>query len=186
MDKFLRIANRIILSSSKWVVLSSTIIFLIFAGTVLPDQARKAEEYSAEIGSPDLSLFYSPTDLYQMAEEYGLSGRQAYIRARFTFDLLFPMIYGAFLLFTSAWSLGRTTDENNHKRLLIFIPVWAVLFDLLENTFAAVVISRYPQPSGIIAVLAPFFTFFKWLFVGGGFALSIALGLRLFWKKFKK
>jgi hypothetical protein len=186
VDKFLRVSNRIILSSSKWVVLSSTIIFLIFVGTVLPDQALKAEIYSAEIGSPDLSLFYSPADLYQMAEVYGSSGREAYVRARFSFDLLFPMVYGAFLLFTIAWGMGKTTGEKNHKRLLVFIPLLAVLFDLLENTFAAFVIGRYPQPSGIIAMLAPFFTLFKWVFVGFGFALSFVLVFQLVWEKTKK
>ena len=186
MDNFFRVANRIISASTKWVALISTIVFLIFSATVLPDQSAKAAVYSAEIGSPDLSLFYSPADLYQIAEQYGQSGRQAYVRARFTFDLAFPLVYGAFLLFPSAWALGKMTNENNRRRLLVFIPLLAVLFDLLENAFAAIVISRYPQSSGIVAVLAPFFTLFKWIFVGSGFALSFVLLAQLVWVRIKK
>jgi len=186
LEKYLRPANRIISASTKWLALISTIVFLIFSATVLPDQSAKAEIYSADVGSPDLSLFYSPADLYQMAEAYGQSGRQAYVRARFTFDLAFPIVYGAFLLFTSAWALGQTTGESDRKRVLVFIPLFAVLLDLLENSSAAFVISRYPQPSSIVAALAPFFTLFKWIFVGSGFALTFVLVIQLIWVRIKK
>jgi len=186
MEKLTIITNRIIRLARGWITLAAVIIFLIFSVTVLPDQSAKAAAYSAEIGSPDLSLFYTPEDLYHMAEQFGESGRQAYVRARFTFDLAFPIVYGAFLLSCVGWALGKLTLENSNWRLLVLIPLFAVLFDLFENTAASIVISQYPQPSPLAAVLAPFFTLLKWFFVGSGFLLAATLPLLYGIKLLKK
>ena len=56
-------------------------------------QAADTEIYAEEVGTPDLSLYYSPNELYRMADAYGVSGRAEYIRVRFTFDLIWPLIY---------------------------------------------------------------------------------------------
>ena len=186
MENFSKIANKIISIASGWLLITTTMIFLVFSATVLPDQSQKAAQYSGVSGSPDLSLYYSPDQLYKMAEQFGENGRQSYITARFTFDLAFPFVYGAFLLSASAWGLGALTNVKNRWRLLVFIPILAILFDLLENTAASIVIGRYPQPSPIAAHLAPFFTLVKWIFVGSGFAISIVLIILGLWRKIKK
>lgn len=157
------------------------IIFFVFSLTVLPDQSKKAAVYSGETGSPDLSLFYTPDDLYRMADQFGADGRMAYVRARFTFDLAWPAVYGVFLLASAAWSLGILTDQNNRWRLLVFPPLMAVIFDLLENMTAAIVIGRFPSPSFLAAMMAPYFTLLKWVLVAASFALAVLLsGLALF------
>ena len=64
----------------------AVIIFLLFTVLVLPNQTRSAST-GEDIGSPDLSIYYSADDLYRMAEAYGADGRLEYIRVRFTFDV---------------------------------------------------------------------------------------------------
>lgn len=50
---------------------------------MLPQQqATRAEQDTGSAKSPDTSLFYTPADLYRMAEAYGEEGRRAYVRAR--------------------------------------------------------------------------------------------------------
>jgi hypothetical protein len=186
MAKWLNIANRIISTISGWIVLLTLIVFFVFSLTILPDQAKKAEVYSAESGSPDLSLFYTPDDLYRMADQYGSDGRMAYVRARFSFDLAWPAVYGAFLLASAAWGLGVLTDQNNSWRLLVFIPLLAVIFDLLENTTAAIVIGRFPSPSIFAALIAPYFTLLKWILVIASFALAVLLSVVALIKLLKK
>lgn len=186
MDNIKNFPDRIVSATTWWIVVIAAIGFFIFAATVLPDQSAKASVYSAEAGSPDLSLFYSPQDLYRMAEQYGPDGRQAYVRARFTFDLAFPAVYGAFLIFSSAWLLGKLTIPSSPWRLLVFIPVLAVLFDLFENASAAFVIGKYPQPSIFLASLAPFFTLIKWIFVVSGFILTIIYFFIFICRRLKK
>ena len=68
--------------STGWVALSALVIFLLFSVVVLPRQSATADEVAGGAGSPDMSLYYSADDLYQMAEAYGEQGRKAYIRAR--------------------------------------------------------------------------------------------------------
>jgi hypothetical protein len=186
MAKWLNIANKIISTISGWIVLLTLIFFFVFSLTILPDQAKKAEVYSAESGSPDLSLFYTSDDLYRMADQFGPEGRMAYVRARFSFDLAWPAVYGAFLLASAAWALGVLTDQNNSWRLLVFIPLLAVIFDLLENTTAAIVIGRFPSPSFFAALIAPYFTLLKWIFVVASFALSVLLSVVALIKVLKK
>ncbi len=170
---------------SKWfykiskdsLVIASILIFIIFGMTVLPDQSAKAEIYSADTGTPDLSLFYSPADLIRMAESYGPEGRQAYVYARFTFDLVFPLVYAFFLITSTSWLLERLIPAENPWRKLNLIPLIGMLFDLLENGSAAWVMRAYPNQANIAAITASIFTPLKWLFVIASF---IILGITAF------
>jgi len=160
--------------SPGWVALFAAAIFFLFMFTVLPDQAAKAEVYARGAGSPDTAFFYLPQELYEIAEAYGEAGRQAYVRARFTFDLAFPLVYGGFLAFTISWFLGKALEEDSRWRLLNLVPVLGVIFDLLENIAASLVIGLYPQRLAAAAWLASVFTPVKWIFVYGSFAVLLA------------
>lgn len=179
------ISDWIYRKTTTWVALASIILFAAFTALVLPGWSATAASYSAGAGSPDTSLFYSSGDLYQMANAYEAEGRQAYIRARFTFDLAFPLVYGFFLAACASWLLDRSLPEGNLWRLLNLTPLAGVLFDFLENISAALVIGRYPSATPIFATLAPVFTLVKWLFVSGSFVLLIiGAGLTLL-KKYR-
>lgn len=155
------------------VVLCALLIFLLFGFFVLPGQSAAAQVYSAERGTPDTSFFYRPADLIGMAESYGVDGRQAYVRARFTFDLVFPLVFTFFLVSTNSWLLKRGLSTASCWRRLNLIPLGGMLFDYLENISAALVIGRYPQPTPLFTTLAPVFTLLKWLLVGASFLLLI-------------
>jgi hypothetical protein len=178
-----KFASALINFSRSWIVLAATVLFLLFGIFILPNQSAAANAYSGEVGSPDLSLFYSANTIYQMAEQYGQAGRDAYIRARFSFDLIFPLVYGFFLITGISWFLGRFTKETSHLRLLTLTPIVGIFFDFLENISASIVINRYPAQSPIFANLAPIFTLIKWVFVGGSFLVLIISGLFLILKK---
>jgi len=164
--------------SSGWVVLLALLIFVVFTATVLPEQSARMDSYAGFAGSPDLSMYYSAADLYRMAETYGVEGRSAYIHARFTFDLAFPFIYLFFLCTGISWCNKRAFKPESPWQLTNLLPVGAFLFDLLENSSAALVISRYPDPTPVLANLAGFFTAFKWLFVGSSMVVLV-VGLLL-------
>ena len=85
-----KISQKLVDCSKIGITLAALGIFLVFSAVVLPRQSALMDSYSGSLGSPDLSLTYSPGDLYNMAEGYGASGRDSYVRARFTFDLIFP------------------------------------------------------------------------------------------------
>jgi hypothetical protein len=157
--------------STGWVTLAGLLIILLFSVLVLPGQSQKAEQVSAGAGSPDTSFFYSPDDLYQMAEAYGEQGRTSYVQARFTFDLIFPIVYTFFLVTSLSWLFGKAFPASSRWQLANLIPLLGMLCDYLENILASFVMYRYPAPAGIAATLAPVFTLLKWGFIGLSFAL---------------
>ena len=163
------------------LTLAALIIFLLFTATVLPSQARKAEVYSGEAGSPDASLFYTNADLYRMAKAYGETGRAAYVRARWTFDVIWPLVYLFFLVTSLSWTLARAVPGGSRWRLLNLFPVFGWLFDLLENISASAVMIRYPQPTPLIDALTPILTLIKWFFVNGSFIILIPALLIALW-----
>ena len=164
--------------STGWVTLIGLVIFLLFTATVLPSQAERAEAYSGEIGSPDTSFYYSADTLYQFAEAYGPQGRDAYIRARLTFDVLWPLIYLAFLATSISWAFHKAGRAGDGWTQLNLAPVFGLLFDYLENGASVVVMARYPDPTPILASLAGLLTALKWSFIGASFViLLIALGM---------
>lgn len=169
--------------STWWVALISLVVFAAFIALVLPDQAAKADAaYGEGAQSPDSSFFYTADDLYAMAESYGASGRAAYVQARFTFDVIWPLAYVAFLATSISWVLGKAFTAGSRWRLANLVPVIGMVFDYLENIAAALVMMRYPNPTPVVDSLASVFTMIKWVFVNGSFAVLLLGALIAVWR----
>ena len=167
-------------ASTGWVTLTAVVFFLLFTALVLPNQAARSEAETGDVGSPDTSLFYTPEDLYQWAEAYGAEGRAAYIRARLTFDVLWPLVYTVFLGTAISWIYGKAFPAESGWQRLNLVPVLGALFDYLENAATSIVMGRYPNQTPGIDVLASVFTLVKWILVGGSFVvLVIGIGVGL-------
>ena len=162
--------------SHGWVTISIFVLFILFTAFVLPGQASSAQVNTGIDRSPDMSFLYSANDLYQMAQAYGEQGRASYIKVRFTFDLIWPLVYMAFLTTTISWSYQKAFKPDSFLQLANLVPIFGMLFDYLENIAAAIVMGRYPTHTIIVDNLAPIFTLLKWLFVGGSFVL-LAIGV---------
>lgn len=160
------------------VTLLALAMFVGLTAWVLPQQAARAAEAAGGAGSPDMSFFYSPGDLYRWAEAYGASGRQAYVRARFTFDLVFPLVYLFFLATATSWMAGRVFPPHSLWQRANLAPLVGTLFDYCENVSAAVVMVRYPDRTPVVDLLAPVFTGLKWVALGASFLfLAVALAM---------
>jgi hypothetical protein len=159
--------------STGWVALAALVGFLLFTALVLPNQAARSEAETGDVGSPDMSLFYSPERLYQLADAYGAEGRQAYIRARFTFDVIWPLVYVVFLSTAISWVYGKAFEAGSWWQRMNLAPVLGALFDYVENLSTSLVMWRYPDRTAVVDVLAPVFTLVKWILVGGSFGLLL-------------
>ena len=162
---------------------SSLVVFLLFTALVLPAQASKADALGEDIGSPDLSLYYTAEELYRMAEAYGEQGRSDYIRARFTFDLVWPLVYTVFLVSALSWVYKKAFALDSPWQRVNLAPLAGALFDLLENLSTSLVMLRYPAPTPLVDTLAPVFTALKWVFVSGSILLLL-IGIAVaIWRK---
>lgn len=157
------------------VLILAALIFILFIALVLPGMAGQLEGITGVSVSPDTSFYYSAEDLYMMAELYGEKGRAYYIYSRFTFDIVWPAVYLAFLV-TSITFIFRYLPPTNPYRLVNLFPFMGAFFDLFENSAASLVMYRYPLPTPLIVSLAPLFTTIKWVFILLSF-IALAVGL---------
>ena len=108
--------------------------------------------------SPDTMFFYSADDFYKMIDIIGQSGRRFYLITRWTFDLLYPLIYGVFL-----YQLMHTFKQK--QTLIIYLPFTAVIFDYLENTLASLLTVFYKSHINFLVYVLQVFSLLKWLFL---------------------
>jgi hypothetical protein len=151
--------------------------FMIF---ILPNEADK----SMALGltqSPDTMFFYTRGQLYQIALDYGEEGRAFYIHQRFTFDFIWPLAYGFFLVSILIY-LGQKIKKPMYKKAYM-IPIISVALDYLENSMTAIVMYRFPKETRFIGDLAGFVTSLKWLFLTFSFVLIIVLICVVVFKK---
>lgn len=155
--------------STGQVTLVLVLVLVAFTVLVLPGQAASAGAAGHGAGSPDTSLCYSPADLYRMADAYGPAGRDAYVQARFTFDLVWPIVYVSGLTAALSWLLGRAAAPGSRWCLASLAPAAGGLLDLGENVTASLVMLRYPALTPVADTLAPAFTLAKWTVLGLAF-----------------
>jgi type II secretory pathway pseudopilin PulG len=166
-------------------MLAAILVFALFMVLVLPSMAASSEAQTGSQESPDTSIIYTAEDLYRMAQDYGEVGRQAYVRVRLTFDVIWPLVYCAFLVLAIGWLARRALPIGSRWQRANLVPLLAVLFDYLENLFASVVMLRYPDPTPILASLAPWMTMVKWFFVGTSFGLLVVYAGIYVWRKLR-
>lgn len=157
--------------TSGLVALAALVIFILFSTLVLPTQSSASD---ANQQSPDLSVYYTAGDLYAMADEYGETGRDEYVRARFTFDLVWPLVYTFTLTTGITWLAGRAFQDASTWRYLNLLPLIGMAFDYLENLSTSLVMIRYPQNTPPVAALAGVFTSLKWITLAASFVFLIA------------
>lgn len=156
-----------------WTWLVAAVVFVLYLAVVLPAEAARTLEIAGTSETPDTSYLYAPADLARLAETYGEDGRAHYVRSRFTFDVVWPLVYGTFLQ-VSVLLTARRSVLGRLPAAVLALPAWAVLFDLLENTSAALVIGRHPDPTPIVPFVAPVATFLKWNALYASFGLAVA------------
>ncbi|MDX9956101.1 MAG: hypothetical protein RBT75_18525 [Anaerolineae bacterium] len=177
-----RLSTAIHRLATGWATLATTAIFILFMALVLPGQAAAAQAIAGGVGAPDTSFWYTPADLYRMAAAYGPEGRAAYIHARWTFDVIWPVVYTAFLALALSWVSRRVFAPASRWQWANLVPTAGMVLDYLENSAASLVMARYPALTPGVVHLAPVFTLAKWIFVTGSFVLLLIGGGVALWR----
>ena len=174
-----RLSNWLYRFINGWMIVAALLIFATFSALVLPGQAARSDPQTGDTGVPDLSVVYSAGTLYRWAEAYGEDGREEYIRARFTFDLAWPLVYGFFLVTAITWLYSKAFPAGSIWRLANTAPLVGMLFDYLENMSTSLVMARFPAQTPLFDWLAGFFTLSKWGFIAASFVLLVT-GIMIF------
>jgi len=168
-----QISNWLRRVSTGRVALLGLTVFILFTALVLPGQAAQADEDTGGKATPDLSFVYSTSDLYEMAQSYGADGRSSYVKARFTFDLVWPLVYTLFLVTSISWPFVKVFPAESVWQRANLVPLLAMALDYLENVSTSIVMARYPARTDVVDTLATIFTPLKWVFVSVSFILLL-------------
>lgn len=155
-----------------------TVIFLLFVSIVLPYVSSMTSKVTGVTESPDTSFFYQSEKIFDLAESYGESGRDFYIMIRWTFDVIWPMVYGSFLYVMMKW-----IQKGFKLNKLTLLPIAGVVFDFIENICATLIFWAYPTRLEGLAKVIPYITMIKWIAIGISFAAIIIGFIIQVWKK---
>ncbi len=140
----------VVILSKRKIKIWLTALFGFFMLVVLPVVSMVSDS-----ASPDTMFFYSSGRFYDLMESYGQSGRNLYIILRWTFDLVYPLVYGLFFMMIMI--------ALNSKIKFLFFPILGVIFDYLENTVATINVGIYPKEVDFLVYLMQVFSLMKWL-----------------------
>ena len=164
--------------TNGWSLLVSTAIFAIFITVILPQQSLASAVYSKGVGGVDTRFYYTPGEVYQIAEAYGESGRRAYITARLTFDLVWPWAYAFFFGSLISFVFTRTFPSESRWQLANLVPVVGLCFDYAENLGISLIMAAFPLRLDGLAWATTMFTMLKWVFVNASFLIpAVGLGI---------
>jgi hypothetical protein len=168
--------------SRPWVFAVSVLVLGAFMATILPVKAADAAAYTPAGASFDTSFFYTPAQALERVGLYSPEGRAAYVYDRWTFDVVWPLVYGLFLF--SGWSFGlarllpaNAGGRDRARAVWLLIPALAVFFDFVENTAVTILMLAYPASPFVVAVIASTGTLIKWVLVMTGMAGAVGLPL---------
>lgn len=167
--------------SSPLLLAASGALFLWFLAVVLPAQSAASGAWTPAGANFDLSFFYSPARALDMAAGWTAEGRLAYIAARWSFDLVWPVVYGLFVLSAWSFSLARVAPGFRKRGLAAGLTMLGPAFDFMENISATVLLAAWPGKPWLAAWTASIGTALKWVFVISGIGGALVL---LVWTAF--
>ncbi|MGL6248039.1 MAG: hypothetical protein ACRC3A_02995 [Culicoidibacterales bacterium] len=166
-------------SKFNWInwraVVIANLVMLGFIVIVLPYMSQLSTTLIGSELSLDTGGVYTSAYIYEVAEIYGSEGRFYYTLIRYTFDLIWPLVYWFFLSVNIAVLLRIAPRLKRGFLLLLWVPTLALGFDLLENISITWIFWHYPETTAGIDVLAPWFSQFKWLCIGLSFLILCSL-----------
>ena len=133
--------------------------------------------------TPDSDFFYNTDRLLEIKSLHNEAGIKAYVFTRFTYDLLWPVIYTFFMVSTIAFM----TRDMKASKILSFIkilPYLGFVFDILENMSCSLYfLSIAMELTGLIA---PIFSAIKWISIALTMFLQVILFIYMIYRKFKR
>jgi uncharacterized membrane protein YeiB len=139
-----------------WQALLSALLFLFALNVLLPVMSNA----SGNILTPDSDFFYNSIRLKEIGATYSHADVLAYTKTRFTYDLLWSLAYGFYMVSTIAY-MTKSWKNISLLKVLYTLPIVAMSFDLIENSLCSLYFFEIAQ--GLTGFLAPLASRLKWL-----------------------
>ena len=115
----------------------------------------------------DLELYYGKENVVRNLNAIGPDGRSVYVLSSLILDTLYPILYTSLIL-------GAYVKLFKSSGVILFIPLIAFSFDILENLQITRLLFNFPSVNETHVFLASMSTSFKWI------AISIAISVLIY------
>ena len=115
----------------------------------------------------DLELYYGKENVVRNLNAIGPDGRSAYVLSSLILDTFYPILYTSLIL-------GAYVKLFKSSGVILYIPLIAFSFDILENLQITSLVLNFPNVNETHVFLASMSTSFKWI------AISIAISVLIY------
>ncbi len=115
----------------------------------------------------DLELYYGKENVVRNLNAIGPDGRSVYVLSSLILDTFYPILYTSLIL-------GAYVKLLKSSKAILFIPLIAFSFDILENLQITRLVLNFPNINETHVFLASMSTSFKWI------AISIAISVLIY------
>jgi hypothetical protein len=151
--------------SSSIILVIAWANFILFMFTILPWVSGLSRDAGLTT-SIDTNFSFDPSAIYPIVASYGADGRLFYIIQRWTFDLIWPLVY--------AWPLFVTL-KLFPIGMLALLPWLATALDYLENSVFTILVVLYPLELSWLPILGVLMSLLKWIALGTSMVLTLII-----------
>lgn len=171
-------------ASTGRAVLILFVLTNVVYGTILGYSIPLVLSFTPESILFDMSpAGYSYAEAIELLKSLGPKGRNVYLTIQIPIDLVYPAMFGVSYALMLTWILKARLPKNSRIYLLAFVPIFAGLFDYLENASIVSMLYAFPDISENLVTTASSFTIAKSVFTTLFFlVLLLALVYLAIWR----
>ena len=170
--------------STGKAVIVSLLITNVFYGILLFYTIPELNNYSGEMKILDVKpMGYSAEYAKLLLEKLGTDGRNKYLNKQIPVDMVYPLMFAISYSLLLTYLLKKTFHSQSNIYHLTILPIFAGLFDYLENIGIVIMLYEYPGFSHALANITNIFTVIKSVLTTAVFVLLIALTMKLIFRK---
>jgi len=128
-----------------FLVPSLAVYFLMLFYTIPCVQSYAPEMKVFDLLPGGYSYDYAIKLLYSLGDK----GRYEYLYKQLPLDFIYPALYSISSCLLLAWLFSKRNNKDSRIFYLCFVPIFAGIFDYLENIQIVVMIFNYPDISKI-------------------------------------
>lgn len=162
-----------IIHPNQFILSLSWTLFVLFMVIVLPWVSQTSRE-AGLLESIDTNFSFNALDMFRIIDSYGESGRLFYVIQRWTFDVVWPLVYTLPL-----WLTLRLLPLKAFQ----LMPLLAMSFDYVENIVFTILVLVFPVEIIPLAYLGVTLSAIKWTFLIMSTLFSLGVPFFLLFKK---
>lgn len=138
--------------------------------------------------APAMKLFdvspsgYTKEYAVSLLNAIGAEGRDLYLSLQLPLDFVYPGLFIISYSLMFAWLLGKNYDLRSKVYYALYLPIFAGLFDYLENVFIILMLKTYPDLSAGLVSAASFATIVKSVLSSIFFTLLLLSIVQTLWR----